>query len=197
MRNVVRLAQYAALPSVNAREVYRYAGGKGEPDEEFLRLLESCEKECLPQLTCRVCYTEFSAAEFFERFGKCKLTENYLQGCEKTLVFAATLGLGVDRLISRYVAVSPVKALTIQALGAERIERLCDEFCNERLTEYQAQGLGLTPRFSAGYGDFPLSAQTEFFALLDCSRKIGLTLNDRLLMSPSKSVTAAVGILKR
>ena len=30
--------------------------------------------------------------------------------------------------------------------------------------------------------------------MLDCPRKIGLTLNDSLLMSPTKSVTAIVGL---
>ena len=36
--------------------------------------------------------------------------------------------------------------------------------------------------------------QKDIFKVLDCERKIGLTLNESLLMSPSKSVTAIVGI---
>lgn len=52
----------------------------------------------------------------------------------------------------------------------------------------------LKPRFSAGYGDLPLEVQKDIFRVLDCPRKIGLTLNDSLLMSPTKSVTAIVGI---
>ena len=44
------------------------------------------------------------------------------------------------------------------------------------------------------YGDLPLEVQTQFFQLLDCQRQIGLTLNDSLLMTPSKSVTAVFGI---
>ena len=55
-------------------------------------------------------------------------------------------------------------------------------------------GLHPVPRFSPGYGDFPLEAQKDIFRTLDCSRKIGLTLNESLLMSPSKSVTAIVGL---
>lgn len=54
--------------------------------------------------------------------------------------------------------------------------------------------MGQRPRFSPGYGDLPLSAQREIFAVLDCGKRIGLMLNDSLLMSPSKSVTAFVGI---
>ncbi|MBQ7879735.1 MAG: Vitamin B12 dependent methionine synthase activation subunit, partial [Clostridia bacterium] len=40
----------------------------------------------------------------------------------------------------------------------------------------------------------PLQTQKEMFALLDCERKIGLTLTESLLMSPTKSVTAFVGL---
>ena len=78
-----------------------------------------------------------------------------------------------------------------QALGAERIESLCDTFCNDMNNEL---GVRLKPRFSAGYGDLPLEVQKDIFRVLDCPRKIGLTLNDSLLMSPTKSVTAIVGI---
>ncbi len=53
---------------------------------------------------------------------------------------------------------------------------------------------GQRPRFSPGYGDLTLLAQKDIFAVLDCGKRIGLTLNDSLLMSPSKSVTAFVGI---
>ena len=78
-----------------------------------------------------------------------------------------------------------------QSIGAERIETLCDAFCKDISSEL---GVTLKPRFSAGYGDLPLEAQKDIFRVLDCSKKIGLTLNDSLLMSPTKSVTAIVGI---
>ena len=67
-------------------------------------------------------------------------------------------------------------------------------FCNELAETYATEGLSLRPRFSPGYGDFPLEAQESVFKALDCHRKIGLALNDSLLMSPSKSVTAIVGL---
>ena len=46
------------------------------------------------------------------------------------------------------------------------------------------------------YGDLPLEAQRDVFALLNPEKRIGVTLNDGLLMSPSKSVTAIAGIGK-
>ena len=118
-----------------------------------------------------------------------------LQGCDKVILFAATVGLAPDRLIARYGRLSPTKALCMQAIGADRIESLCDAFCDELAADYAAEGYQLRPRFSPGYGDFPLDAQKAFFQALDCHRKIGLSLNDSLLMSPSKSVTALIGLL--
>jgi cobalamin-dependent methionine synthase I len=57
--------------------------------------------------------------------------------------------------------------------------------------------MALRPRFSPGYGDLPLELQTNLFKVLDCQHFIGLTLNDSMLMSPSKSVTAIVGLRER
>ena len=131
-----------------------------------------------------------------------------LQACDKVILFAATIGVEIDRLIGKYSRISPAKALMMQAIGAERIESLCDVFCEDMenaciehdsvLKEgvsRQSQGAHcLRPRFSPGYGDLPLEVQKDIFKILDCPKQIGLSLNDSLLMSPSKSVTAFVGI---
>ena len=60
--------------------------------------------------------------------------------------------------------------------------------------EAVAKGMSLRPRFSPGYGDLPLTVQKEFMTLLDCAHLIGINLNESLLMSPSKSVTAIIGM---
>ena len=49
-------------------------------------------------------------------------------------------------------------------------------------------------RYSPGYGDLSLESQKQVFALLNPPKYIGVTLNDSLLMSPSKSVTGIIGI---
>ena len=110
------------------------------------------------------------------------------------MCFAATIGIAIDRLISKYNHISPVKALFMQAIGAERIEALCNLFNSEIRDEAVAKGGTTRPRFSPGYGDLPLEVQKEFVILLDCSRRLGVTLNESLLMSPSKSVTAVIGV---
>ena len=78
--------------------------------------------------------------------------------------------------------------------GLERIEALCDEFCRDMERELALLGFCTTKRFSPGYSDLPLEIQRDIFRVLGCEKRIGLMLNESLLMSPSKSVTAIVGI---
>ena len=85
-------------------------------------------------------------------------------------------------------------ALCLQAIGSERAEALCDAFCNDMASEYTKYGKVLRPRFSAGYGDLPLSLQRDITGVLQTPKNIGISLNESLLMSPSKSVTAIIGI---
>ena len=179
-------------PPVSVREVLRYCGVK-TADDTMTALAQDCIEEALPQCQYRVCYSRLPVsvdgdAVTLGNVSVCssKLS-NILHGCREAVVFAATVGIGIDRLIAKYQTVSPPKAVVMQAFGAERIESLCDAFCH-RLEKPQ------TSRFSPGYGDLPLEFQRELFALLDCPRKIGVSLTEGLLMSPSKSVTAIVGI---
>ena len=188
-----------SLPQVNRQEILRYAGAK-EETPEFSALLENALAEVQPLLTGKVCWTEYpiekSGASLDLGFVTVRseaLSRN-LAGCDRIVVFAATVGLAPDRLIARYGHLSPSRALLLQAIGAERIEALCDAFCGKIRTKAAIQGLHTVPRFSPGYGDFPLDLQKDIFRILDCSRKIGLTLNESLLMSPSKSVTAIIGL---
>ncbi len=184
------------VPPIDEREILRYAGCRGEADEVTAALLEECLLECAETFTYRVCYRMFDVKqeggvlEIGTLATESKALQKNLEGCSQAVVFAATVGLSVDRMIAKYAGVATAKALMLQAIGAERIEALCDAFCADLKREYK----NIQPRFSPGYGDFSLSAQKEIFLMLDCSRKIGLTLNDSLLMSPTKSVTAIVGL---
>ena len=183
-------------PPVSEREILRYAGGR-EIDSSVEALLHTCLAEAEPQLCYQVCYRilEVTVTEDWCDFGlfsvESRMLAKNLIGCKRVLLFGATVGIGPDRLITRYGKISPSKALMHQAIGAERIEALCDRFC----MDYQAENhVRLRPRFSPGYGDLPLDVQKNIFSVLDLMRHIGVALNDSLLMSPTKSVTAFVGI---
>lgn len=118
----------------------------------------------------------------------------HLQNCPKVILFTATVGLTIDRIIQRHFVTEPAIAVWLNAIGSERVEALCRLFCTELKADYAAEGLVPIERFSPGYGDLPLAFQKDIFTLLDCPRKIGVTLNQSLLMSPEKSVSALVGL---
>lgn len=183
-------------PAIREKEILRYSGCR-VPDESTIALMHSCIDEAQKVLTYEVCYCILPVEIRGDicDFGCFSLTSQglakNLSSSTQVVLFAATVGTGLDRLIAKYGRVSPSRALMMQALGAERIEALCDEFCKDISTELNTC---LAPRFSPGYGDLPLETQRDIFAVLDPSRQIGLTLNYSLLMSPSKSVTAFAGM---
>ena len=179
-------------PPFSVEEILRYAKSDIH-DEKMISLVKELINEAKNVFSYKVCYSIFPlnikgesidlGAFSFES----KALAKSLQNSSEIIVFAATVGVGIDRLINKYSSISPSKALIFQAIGTERIEALCDMFCNELEQPH-------TPRFSPGYGDLPLDCQKDIFALLDCQKNIGLTLNDSMLMSPMKSVTAFIGL---
>ena len=194
----VEIRSFSA-PSVDMREILRYAGGG---DAAFAG---ECLEEAAGVLTYKVCFAEVPVSVngdivdlSFARAHSRSLAKN-LDGCNRAVIFAATVGVGIDRLIARYGRLSPSRALYLQAIGSERAEALCDAFEEEIRNEMEARGKGIAPvfrpRFSPGYGDLSLELQRDIFALLDCPRRIGVSLGDSLLMTPSKSVTAIMGIV--
>ena len=86
------------------------------------------------------------------------------------------------------------RAVVMQAAAAAMLEDYCDRINEEIRENYEKQGYYLRPRFSPGYGDFPLDCQPALLAGLDAGKRIGITLTDSLLMAPSKSVTAVMGV---
>lgn len=184
----------------NRREILRYCGSGENP--AVVRLMEECIGECAAMNNGSVCWREIDVKPGCDGvdmpFAKAEsraLAKN-LAGCDRAVIFAATIGIAADRLIRRAVRTDMAKAVMLQAIGAERIETLCDIFCNEIKKSAAERGLYTRPRFSPGYGDLPLEFQRRLIRELDCRRRIGITLNESLLMSPSKSVTAIIGLSK-
>lgn len=178
-------------PAADRQAIARYALCR-QPDSATAALIEQCLADALPLLSYRVCWVELPVTIDGKlcQFGDFSLSSQrlakHLHGCNRAVIFAATVGVGMDRLIAKYSRLSPAKGLFMQAVGTERIEALCDTFC--------AELSNARPRFSPGYGDLKLETQKDIFARLGCEKRIGLTLNDSCVMSPSKSVTAIVGL---
>ena len=117
-----------------------------------------------------------------------------LSGCRAAILLAATIGPSCDMLVRRAGITSSADAAMYQAAGAAAIEAFLDSENDRLKKEYEARDLYLRPRFSPGYGDLKLDHQKDWFRLLDISKQIGIELTDSLLMVPTKSVTAIIGI---
>ena len=186
----------------NDRELLRYLGCKNGtvPDENTKVLIDQCKQELEQAASPRVTWREYPLSiqdhvidmTCFQT--RSKSLERNLKDCEQILLFAATLGSQVDVLLHRYNMIQMSKAVVMQAASVAMLETFCDEE-NQKLKEaYQEKGWYLRPRFSPGYGDFPLECQRQIAPALELSKRIGVTLTDSLLMAPSKSVTAVIGV---
>ena len=191
-----------SAPPVDLDAVTRYARAT-VLTPEAVKLRDECLAICLPKTVYKVCYTELPLTfnGKFTVFGKFETDSAHLKarldGCHSVIVFAATAGMEYDRLVRGYGKLDAAKAFMFQAIGTERVESLCDLFCEELKKSKNALGEDVTARFSPGYGDLTLKLQKDVFDILNCEKHIGVFLNDSLLMTPSKSVTDIVGIKKQ
>lgn len=123
-------------------------------------------------------------------FDSKRLAEN-LKGCTRVVMFGATLGVECDRLIKTASTTDVAKAMALQAVLADKIEKVCDNLETQIKLEHN---VSLRQRYSPGYFDLDITSQKTFFSMLELTKRIGLTLTDTCEMVPTKSVTAFIGI---
>ena len=184
------------------KEALRYLGyRKQKADEAVLSLIEEMFEEIKKIENEKYDFRIFNLERQEDgslKFGniqtKSKGLSRNLRNCDKIIVFAATLGTGVDRLQSRLAVMDMARAVILQACSAAVLEAYCDE-CQQRIAdEVKKEGYYLRPRFSPGYGDFSIEFQYNIMQILDCAKSIGLTITDSYMLSPKKSVTAVMGM---
>ena len=124
---------------------------------------------------------------------KSRALSRRLDGCHAAYVACGTLGAAFDSFQRRVSATSGADALIVQATGAALIEKWMDD-AEDAIRAELFPGETLVTRYSPGYGDFTLSAQRELLEFIDAPRKVGVSLTDSLLMVPSKSVSAVIGV---
>ena len=196
------LIKKLTFPPLDEREALRYAGIRVATDEH-ISLIRSSLDELSLYLQNVVIYkilkvsTGGGVCNFGSFSVRSEKLANELVDAEYAAIICATLGVGVDRIIAKYSRTSPSRAHIVNAVATERIEALLDEFETKLKRDVSKEKYELCSRFSPGYGDFALTEQKNIFNLLTPNKYIGLTLNNSLIMSPSKSVSAIIGIKKR
>ena len=200
MQEGLHLEELGEIP-FDEKEILRYAMLPSfAPKPEELPLQE-CLKAAKGAAQCRAVWRRYLLVRDGDTldlgFAKTDSRDlkKHLEGCGEILLFACTAGAETDRRIARAKLLSPARGLLMHAIGAQQVEGGCDRLC-ARLAQ-QFPDRQLTDRFSPGYGDLTLEMQRDVMAALDCGRTVGITLTDSLLMTPSKSVTAIIGMKER
>lgn len=189
------------LKNIDREEAFRYMGIKGVPPETVISEAEYCEKLLLECISPKFHWTAAGISGHSENGimlagHKLILKGNdiagHLNGCSGVILLCATLGTGTDKLIRKFQSEDMAKALITDSLASAAVEQVCDIAEDEIRGRFP--GKFMTWRFSPGYGDFPLECQKDMLAALDASRRAGIFLTDGGLLTPTKSVTAVIGV---
>lgn len=124
-----------------------------------------------------------------------KTARTMLATSAKAAVLVCSLGVGFDTRLRSMQVRDMAKAVILDGCGSALVEQGCDAAEAELRARFP--GLYLTDRFSPGYGDLPLALQPGICAALDAQRRLGVTVTPSLLLNPSKTVTAFIGLSDR
>lgn len=183
------------MAAIDRSEARRYLGLKHEVPELEARLDRACAL-LLETAAPKGVWQRFSLTRSADKlvFAGLETTSQalsaHLEGCDEVYLLAATLGIGVDRLLERLAVTDVSLAVMVQACAAALLESWCDEYQAQMAHEV----LCLRPRFSPGYSDFPLDCQPALLHALEAGKRIGLTVTGANMLSPTKSVTAVIGL---
>lgn len=198
------------IRSVERAEVLRYLGYAGQPlTSELDARVDEMVGRCLEVARPRGCVRVFDVAGRDEGEGgpAVRLSgtalelagssiDRHLEGAVAVAVLAVTAGMGVDAELRRLSLTDRVGQLLLDAAGTALVERAADAAEASVVARAAERGLFANGRFSPGYGDLPLATQPVLLATLDAQRLLGITLSSSLLMTPTKSVTAVIGLFR-
>lgn len=185
-------------------EVLRYHSIGEGVDEETDQLVEECMQEILEISRFKYVYrsSEIAFREPSISFTDSVMTlpgtsiREHLRACEYVVFMAVTLGVEAESRIRYYSRTDLSRSVVLDACATALVEALCEEV-QERIRRLaKEQDFFITPRFSPGYGDLPLTIQSPLLTHLNAYRRIGLSVSESSILLPRKSVTALIGITK-
>lgn len=180
---------------ISEKEVLRYLGMKEANNQIEVQMRREISS-AYDNATLKASYIRVPIAvrddevDFGFDIVKSKSLAINLKECKEAYVFVATLGILNDRAIEKRFKIDKLSGAIFDCASTTLIESFCDY-----VNEYFRKENSLRPRFSPGYGDFSIEHQKSILKALDAYKNVGVTLTESLMMIPSKSVTAVVGIL--
>lgn len=189
-------------------EVLRYLGYKEQKqtiDKSLDELIDSVIEEGKELIDAKFVYNKYYIEHredgVYIDGTKLVLTGNdikeHLENSDECVLMAVTVGNMIEQRIKLYQKVNLTKALILDSCATTAVEEICDIIEEKVKSEAAKDNLGITFRYSPGYGDLPLETQKNLVSTLNAERLIGLTVSPHFLLFPRKSVTAIIGLVSK
>lgn len=121
------------------------------------------------------------------------LQEKTLQGCAEASVVTVTVGKTIEAEAALlYQRGESSQAVMLDAVGTAAVEEVSRYVMKLLASQYRLRGLHPTRRFAPGCQAFAIEWLPALWELAG-GEQIGVTLNDHLQMTPSKSLCFMVG----
>jgi hypothetical protein len=119
--------------------------------------------------------------------------ETLLHNSYAAIFMAITIGPDLEAKIEDFMTnTNNDKALILDAIGSEAVESAAKSLNDHLISQARQAKVFLTTRFSPGYGDLPLSFQSQLHKELSLG-EIGIKINKKHLLFPQKTITAILG----
>ena len=192
----------AQILAIDAAETRRYAGLRKVPTFGEKNILDACQ-EALLLIEVRGVWEVYGydcAKHTVESRPPVtvegKSIVKHLDGCEKVICMAATVGFAVEREITKkFERGEYLASVLLDAAATAAVEQAADAMEKHFAATFAKDGFKMRWRFSPGYGDWDLTAQEELFKIAG-AEQIGMKLSSAMMLEPRKSVTAIIGLAK-
>lgn len=190
----------AQILEIDAAETRRYAGLRKAQNFGEKNIREACE-EALLLIEVR------GAWELYD-YKNCTVASEppftiagnsiikHLDGCEKVICMAATVGFEIEHEINKkFERGEYLASVLLDAAATCAVEQAADAMEKNFAAKFSKDGYKMRWRYSPGYGDWELTAQEKLFKISG-AEQIGMSLTSALMLEPRKSVTAIIGLYK-
>ena len=190
-----------ALLAVDADETRRYAGlARARFDEAAIAA--ACEEALLLAEPRGIWFAyDYDCAQGIVLSAPAFAIEGHsirkhLEGAARVVALAATVGAAVGEAVTHHFdAGRYAHAVLLDAAATAAVEQTADAVEKAIRPQMAAQGFTMRWRFSPGYGDWDIRAQTGLLRLTR-AEEIGIGLTESFMLTPRKSVTAVIGLVR-
>ena len=193
---VIEMIYNAQILEIDAAETRRYAGLRKAQNFGEKNIADACA-EALILIEVRGAWELYDyknqtvlSAPPFTIAGNSII--KHLDGCEKVICMAATVGFEIEREINRkFERGEYLASVLLDAAATCAVEQAADLMEKNFAAKFSKEGY----KMRWGYGDWELTAQEKLFKISG-AEQIGMSLTSALMLEPRKSITAIIGLYK-